>query len=320
MLGRTAVFLLIVASASQAVSGANGGLRVSGTQILDGKGYGFVMRGINYAHSWFKDDAEKSIPAIARTGVNVVRIVLSNGDTYYKDDAATVQRLLDLCRQNHLVAMLEVHDATGSDDVSALNRAADYWISLADTLRGLEDRVIINVANEWHGSSGKAEEWASAYRSVLPRLRSAGLKHLIVVDAAGWGQDAAVIAQKGRSVFEADPLRNTIFSIHMYEVAGQDEATVKRHIDNSLAIGVPLIIGEFSDAQTGKPVDYKTIMSYCRQRSVGWIAWSWYGNNADTANMDLATGPAGELTNLGWEIVNGEYGVRSTAWPVSTWA
>ena len=59
----------------------------------------------------------------------------------------------------------------------------------------------------------------------------------------------------------------------MYEVAAPDEATVKRHIDNSLAIGVPLIIGEFSDAQTGKPVAYKAIMDYCSQRSVGWLAW-----------------------------------------------
>lgn len=52
----------------------------------------------------------------------------------------------------------QVHDATGSDDVWRLNNAANYWISLADTLRGLEDRVIINIANEWHGSSGKVTE------------------------------------------------------------------------------------------------------------------------------------------------------------------
>ena len=70
------------------------------------------MRGINYAHSWFKDDADQSIPAIARTGVNTIRIVLSNGQTYYKDDAATVKHLLDLCHQNHLIAVLEVGNGT----------------------------------------------------------------------------------------------------------------------------------------------------------------------------------------------------------------
>uniref|UniRef100_A0A1D1XD47 Mannan endo-1,4-beta-mannosidase n=1 Tax=Anthurium amnicola TaxID=1678845 RepID=A0A1D1XD47_9ARAE len=277
------------------------------------------MRGINHAHSWYKQDADKAIPAIAATGANVVRIVLSDGDVYTKDDAASVKHLLDLCKKNRLVAILEVHDGTGSDDVARLENAANYWISLAGTLKGLEDRVIINIANEWHGSSGQAEAWASAYRSVIPRLRSAGLEHLLIVDAAGWGQDAACIAQAGRSIFEADPQRNTIFSIHMYEVAAKDADTVRRNIDNSLAIGVPLIIGEFSDAQTGKPVDYKTIMSYCHERSVGWLVWSWYGNNADTANMDLVTGPDGELTSLGREIIEGERGVRSTARAVSTW-
>ncbi|XP_052125549.1 mannan endo-1,4-beta-mannosidase-like [Frankliniella occidentalis] len=113
------------------------------------------MRGINYAHTWYKGDAETAIPAIAATGANVIRIVLSDGDQYTYDDAASVRRILDICKQNKLVAILEVHDATGSDDFAKLRRAADYWISLASTLKGLEDHVIINIANEWFGSSGQ---------------------------------------------------------------------------------------------------------------------------------------------------------------------
>ena len=53
------------------------------------------------------------------------------------------------------VSFVQVHDGTGSDDVKLLENAADYWISLASTLNGLEDSVIINIANEWHGSSGQ---------------------------------------------------------------------------------------------------------------------------------------------------------------------
>ena len=59
----------------------------------------------------------------------------------------------------------------------------------------------------------------------------------------------------------------------MYEVDGKDLRTIRRSIDSCLSIGVPLVIGEFSDSQGGKPVDYKSLMSYCKSRSVGWIAW-----------------------------------------------
>ncbi|KAK3927329.1 Mannan endo-1,4-beta-mannosidase [Frankliniella fusca] len=279
------------------------GFSVSGTTILDPNGAPFVMRGINYAHSWFKNDAEVAIPAIAATGSNVIRIVLSDGGQYTEDKAADVVRLLNLCEQNKLVAILEVHDATGSDDVGKLRRAANYWKKLAETLKGREDRVIINIANEWFGSSGKSAQWAEGYMEVLPTLRWAGLEHLIIVDSPGWGQDAAAIAQEGIRIFEADPRRNTIFSIHMYEVAAPNAETVKRHIDNSLAIGVPVIIGEFSDEQTKKKVAYKAIMKYCNERSVGWLAWSWHGNNIDTKNMDLSNKPYTDLTPLGEEIV-----------------
>lgn len=298
---------------------SSNGFKVSGTTVLDRNQEPFVMRGINYAHTWYKGDAETAIPAIAATGANVIRIVLSDGGQYTYDDAASVRRILDICKQNKLVAILEVHDATGSDDFSKLRRAADYWISLASTLKGLEDHVIINIANEWFGSSGQAARWASGYASVLPSLRSAGLTHLIIVDAPGWGQDAASIAQQGRVVFEADPERNLIFSIHMYEVAAPDAATVRRHIDNSLAIGVPVIIGEFSDRQSGKPVDYKSIMQYCSERSVGWLAWSWHGNNEDTANMDLSRGANGGLTTLGNEIIYGALGIQSQSKIPNIW-
>lgn len=277
------------------------------------------MRGVNYPHTWFKNDAGKAIVAIAATKANVVRIVLSNGQVYSRDGSASVSKLLALCRKYKLVAMLEVHDPTGATDVSSLTRAANFWISLSATLRGMEDRVIINVANEWLSAAENTAAWAAAYRSVLPRLRKAGLKHLIAVDAAGYGQDVASVTNYGRSIFQADPLRNTIFSIHMYEVDGKDLRTIRRSIDSCLSIGVPLVIGEFSDSQGGKPVDYKSLMSYCKSRSVGWIAWSWFGNGAATANMDLASGPAGPLTKLGREIVDGPAGIKATSRTISTW-
>ena len=64
------------------------GFDVSNGDLVDGNGTPFVMRGINYPHAWFSDKYNESFPAMASTGANVVRVVLSNIvdeiSTYYQ--------------------------------------------------------------------------------------------------------------------------------------------------------------------------------------------------------------------------------------------
>ncbi len=211
-----------------------------------------MIRGINHAHSWFKDDtatAATAIPAIAATGANTIRIVLSDGSQYSRDDIDGVRNLISLAEENNLIAMLEVHDATGKDDISSLDSAADYWISIKEALIGKEDKVLINIANEWYGTWDGAS-WADGYKQVIPKLRNAGLNHTLIVDSAGWGQFPESIHNYGKEVFNADPLQNTMFSIHMYEYAGGDASTVKANIDGVLNQGLAVIIGEFGHRHT----------------------------------------------------------------------
>ncbi|GAA0133212.1 hypothetical protein YSY43_00520 [Paenibacillus sp. YSY-4.3] len=288
------------------------GFYVSGTTLYDATGKPFVMRGVNHAHTWFKNDLAAAIPAIAATGSNTVRIVLSDGGQWTKDDVASVKNIIALCDQYKLITMLEVHDATGSDSTTTLNRAVDYWISIKDALIGKEDRVIVNIANEWFGS-WSSDAWASGYQAAIPALRNAGIKNTIVVDAAGWGQYPNSIFEKGLAVASTDTLKNTIFSIHMYEYAGGNAATVKSNIDNALALNIPVIIGEFGHKHTSGDVDEATILSYTQQKGVGWLAWSWYGNGGGVEYLDLVTGPAGSLTDWGKTVVNSTYGTLATS-------
>lgn len=311
------VFVLVASLSipQQSVSAAASpvkGFYVSGTKLYDATGKPFAMRGINHAHTWFKNDLAKAIPAIAATGANTVRVVLSNGDQWTRDDVASVQEIIALCDKYKLITMLEVHDATGKDTVGPLNNAVNYWISIKDALIGKEDRVIVNIANEWDGAWESAV-WQSGYQAAIPALRNAGIKNTIVVDAAGWGQYPQAIFDKGASVASTDTLKNTIFSIHMYEYAGGSATTVKDNIDKALAVGVPVIIGEFGFKHTGGDVDEATIMSYSQQKGVGWLGWSWYGNGGGVEYLDLATGPAGSLTEWGNILVNGSNGIKTTS-------
>jgi len=303
----------ILLSIPSTVSAAEKGFSVNGTEICDANGNSFVMRGINIAHAWFPSQTETSLKAAASAGANTVRVVVSDGQLYTKTGKDELNNIIELCKDNKLVCILDVHDATGKDDTWSLENAVNYWLEMKDVLIGNEAYVILNIANEWYGT-WNGYEWAKGYQSAIPTLRNAGINNLLMVDCAGWGQYPDSIKDYGKTVFEADSHRNTVFSIHMYEYAGGDAYTVRTNIDNALAIGVPVVIGEFAADHTNGDVDEATIMSYCTQKNVGYLGWSWKGNNDDLASLDISyTWDGSSYTSWGNTLINGANGIKQTS-------
>ena len=296
------------------VSDTYKGFSVSGTTLLDANGNEFVIRGINHAHTWFKSERDEALTAIAQTGANTVRLVLSDGVAWTKDSAEDVAALIEKCKELSMIAMVEVHDATGKNDAASLLKAADYWIELKDILAENEAYVLLNIANEWYGD-WKSEQWRDAYVEAIPKLRTAGIRNTIVVDSAGWGQYPESVHTFGREVFDADERANTIFSIHMYEYAGKDAATVKANIDKALALNIPVIIGEFGHRHTSGKVAFETILSYCEEKRVGYLGWSWKGNSGGVEYLDIAVKWDGSELSPDWgePLVNSEFGIRNTS-------
>ncbi|WP_342481974.1 cellulase family glycosylhydrolase [Paenibacillus sp. FSL L8-0340] len=300
-------------SVTTSASATNQGFYINGTTLYDANGIPFVMRGVNHAYTWYKGQESVAIPAIAKTGANTIRVVLSDGQQWSKDSLAALQNLITLCEQNKLVVVVEVHDGTGSDSEAVLNNIANYWIEMKSALIGKEKTVILNIANEWYGTWDGAN-WAKGYASVIPKLRNAGIKNTIMVDGAGWGQYPQSIVDYGTQVFNADPLKNTLFSIHMYEYAGGNAATVKSNIDNVLNKNLALVIGEFGIKHTNGDVDEATIMSYSQQKGVGYLGWSWKGNGTGLEYLDMSNDWAGtSYTEQGNAIINGPNGIKATS-------
>lgn len=303
-------------------SSVHAGFQVSGTQLLDGNGQPFVMRGVNHAHTWFTSQTNSAIPNIAATGANTVRVVLSNGDQWPKVPASQVSNIINLCKNNKLICMLEIHDTTGYGDTGGhapnagtVANAASYWVEIANTLKGQEDYVLINIANEPFGNGPSADDWVNAHRSAIQRLRNAGLTHTLVVDAPNWGQDwENLMANNASRVAEADSLNNTIFSVHMYEVY-QDYNKVRSYISGFLSRhNLPLIVGEFGDNHQGNFVDADSIMEVAEEFNIGYLGWSWSGNGSCCTDLDIVLNwNANNYSPWGNRLMTSNNGIRNTS-------
>ncbi|WP_369193989.1 cellulase family glycosylhydrolase [Streptomyces djakartensis] len=307
--------LLCLLTAAPPAQAAPTGFHVRDGRLLEADGNDFVMRGVNHAHTWYPDRIG-SLAHIKAKGANTVRVVLSSGDRWNRNDTTDVANVVDQCKRNRLICVLEVHDTTGYGEQSGavtLSRAADYWISVRGALTGQEDHVIVNIGNEPYGNSGHAA-WTADTKAAIVRLRDAGFDHTIMVDAPNWGQDwAFTMRDNAASVFAADPDANTVFSVHMYGVF-DTAAKITAYLDRFVRAKLPLVVGEFGHDHSDGDPDEDTILAVAEQLRLGYLGWSWSGNGGDVGYLDMVTGfDPDRLTPWGQRLFNGVNGIAATA-------
>ena len=295
-------------------SDAAGGFYVDGTKLFDANGNEFVMRGINHPHSWFKDKLETAIPAIAATGANSVRIVLSDGQQWTKDPIEDVEKIVELCKENKMICILEVHDNTGFNEIDRVLNTVDYWVELKPVLDANKEYIILNISNEWVGN-WEADTWYQGYSQAVRKLRDAGIKNALMIDAAGWGQYAEPIGQYGKTLLEEDPDKNIVFSVHMYGAAGKSPRVIEQNLKYATNNGLCIVVGEFGYNHSDGDVDEAYIMKYCTENDIGYLGWSWKGNGGGVEYLDIALDWEGNSLSEDWgeNLINGENGIRETS-------
>ena len=103
------LFTVVFANnANEIKAEAASGFYVSGTKLMDANGKAFYMRGVNIAHAWYPSYTQTSIKAAANLGANTVRIVLSDGGQYSKTSYSEVSNIINWCKSNKVVCVLEV--------------------------------------------------------------------------------------------------------------------------------------------------------------------------------------------------------------------
>src|SRR5579862_4804609 len=215
------------------------GFFVLNGKLYDPNGNEFRIRGVNRNH-WDSNSAA----GIALSGANAVRTFIDFSQPSANNVNLIQTQNID---QKEVPIVTYAGDSSGptscSTDPAVFSRALSAWKSQASLWTTLDRYLIINVANEWGPANSTV--WRDSYTSAVGQLRKAGYLGPILIDSGGCGQDDADLLQYSQAVFNSDPQRNIVFSIHLYTSANDYSASIK-----SVAKGNPTVITLTSNSPT----------------------------------------------------------------------
>lgn len=292
------------------------GFKVSGTKLLDANNEVFIIRGVNVPCIWYFDQSYQSLSTLSDMGVNTIRIVWKTNGS-----AGRLDSLIQRCIELKMVPMVELHNVTGSPSADKLLETVSYYVDpeIIVIINRYQKYLLINLANEWGNHMVTSADWENAYDRAIDTLRNAGIKTTLVIDAPGWGQNITPILEKGQMVLDHDPLKNILFSVHMYG-SWNNATDIQNKLQQAYNDSLPLIVGEFGyNYNNGEnnlhcKVNHATILSTCRKLGYGYMPWSWTGNNEINAWLDMAEFSDWKtLTWWGKEVMEGPNGIIKTA-------
>ena len=230
------------------------GFFVLGGKLFDRLGGEVLLRGVNKMSVF--DDSDHvgavSFPEIKKTGAIPCG---SSGPSLAisllgerQRSTAVLDALVANAKANHLIPMVELHDATG--DWSRLGDLVAYWTapSVVAVIQRHEAYLLVNIGNEVGDDTVDGAAFVAGYTDVVRRLRVAGVHTPLVIDAPDWGKDLAVSNDTAAALLAEDPDGNLIFSVHLYwsKSCGADATYIRSQLRQAALLGYPLVVGEFS--------------------------------------------------------------------------
>lgn len=299
------------------------GFNIVGSQLKDANGNDFIIKGFSIPLAWFIDDINNNIENIRKnTGANCLRIVVET-DTPDSSWQICVKR----CIENKIIPMVELHDVTCDTNENRLLEMANFWAEKASFFnqKDIARYILINIANEWGNykiANSDQKKWLEAYMHAITAIRDAGIKTTIVIDAPNCGQDrrnGETINNFALDLQKHDTRHNLLFSVHMYCEWSTESKTssISEGLKSLKNAEIPFIVGEFGyqhdDSKGGIcDISEETIINACETHGIGWLAWSWKGNNNPVSYLDLSLDWEGNnLTKWGNTVVNSANGTKT---------
>ncbi len=317
------------------------GFFVLGRDLYDRRGARVILRGVNKMSVYEQPDDSRgqiSFGEIKQTGANTVRIVWRIATDQGVTSTATLNALITNAKANHLIPMIELHDATG--EWGRLNDLVDYWTrpAVVSILRRHKAYLLVNIGNEVGNDTVSPADFVAGYTNAVQRLRAAGIHTPLVIDAPDWGKDLGMLNNTAAALLAADPEGNLMFSVHLYWPLsdGADAGFIQTRLQHAHGLWYPLIVGEFSKYggyagkdEQGNPrsicgdfgeIDYQTILKSCYEMEIGWYAWEWGpGNDWNDplcAVMDMTPDRLFAHLKPGWALevaLSSPFGIQQTS-------
>ncbi len=280
-----------------------GHFQVQGRFLHDRCGEKVVLRGVNEMIVWSPGrDGLPEYTEIAKTGANVVRIVWNEEGSAAELDVAIANAV-----QAQLIPMVEHHSATGK--IGDVPLVVDYWTQpdVVQVLLKHQPYLLLNIANEAGDDKVTQQVFEDTYKTAITRIRDTSVKATLIVDAPSWGQDIDRLQASGPALLTHDPLKNVMFSVHMWW-SDPMGVRIKAELQQSVDAELPLLVGEFAHHAVYlcdmSPFAYQVLLEEAQRLEVGWLAWSWGSvqNNdcKDMGSFDMAS--------------NGAFGVWTGTW------
>lgn len=269
---------------------------VKGRHLYSAANEKIILRGVNEMAIWSTDPTLKDVlPEMAKTGSNCARLVwLTTGSP------ATLDTLISNCLKSKMIPIVELHDATG--DWSKLQSLLDYW-KRPDVISVMEKYnkwALLNIGNEIGPKTSNAD-FLNYYLDAIKQLRGVGYKMPLIIDASDWGKDEENITSNWKQLVDSDPLKNTMFSVHLYWKENTT-AELQKRLDNLLSKvvkeNIPLFFGEGPQLKGGcDRIDwpYEYTLAQCQKYQIGWVTWSW----GDVVNGDCRESGVYDITTDG---------------------
>ncbi|KQN06963.1 hypothetical protein ASE78_15205 [Sphingomonas sp. Leaf25] len=249
-------------------------MTVRGRFLYTAAGERVVLRGVNEMFSASPDPTgERTMPEIAKTGANAVRIM-----TNPRYPATSLDTVIRNAVANGMIPIVECHAATGKWE--KLGDCVAYWTrgDIVAVIRRHRRWVMVNIANEAGKEVAKAD-FLAGYRDAIARIRSVGIDVPLIIDGSDWGKEYRMLLDSWAPLNAADPRHAIIVSAHSYWVGTEEERKTpyREIIARVVRDDIPFILGE---GPTGagwdcKASPYRWAMGALQQADIGWLTWSW---------------------------------------------
>jgi hypothetical protein len=255
------------------------------TPDLTSTSSGSLGNGINLQPSYYNGGNPNFAWSLmkSKTKIKTVRIEIEPG---YVTQAKT---WIANAKANGFTVIASYHKSAvlGSDNVSELTTAANWWKTNYNTLGG---GFVINLMNEWGSHNISASSFATAYNNAISIVRQV-YSGTIIIDIPGYGQETstASCAVKGCTSGQVK-ISDTkiVLSAHIYPGAynqAKGRYCNTSDIDDMASSGRGCMIGEFGNTG-GSGANWSAIVDYAKNKGWTILGWSW---NGDGGSMNMVS-------------------------------